>query len=203
MEKYAPKQPELIEEQKRLFKEAMQNVYNVFGPNSGRLYITPSETSKEKGGGWDKKFSIAALEIQASALWGQNPAKVQKIADQIQEHFLFFLLTNNAIQEAISKATGGSTPTKLRWTAFKAIVDPLINDVEIEPRFFSLAMRQKMYETNPICALCGNKIHALEDCAVDHITPYIRGGTTTPENGQLTHRSCNAIKHAKIPDLHP
>jgi len=29
-----------------------------------------------------------------------------------------------------------------------------------------------------------------------HIVPYSKGGKTTPDNGQLAHRGCNASKNA-------
>jgi hypothetical protein len=85
-------------------------VYTVFGQHSGRLYSVPP---RAPNGAWDSKFSIAALEIQASALLGQDPAKVQRLADQIREHFLFLLLTDRNIQESISVGTGGKCPDKV------------------------------------------------------------------------------------------
>jgi hypothetical protein len=179
-----------------MFRQTMQNIYIVFGPNSGRLYSIPSGSHD---GRWDKKFSIAALEIQASALMGQDPAKVQKVADQIHEHFLFLLLTEKAVQEAISQATGGSAPTKLRWSAFKSLIQPVLENVILEPRVFNFEVRRQLYDANPVCAICKNRIHLLEDSAVDHILPYSQGGKTIRENGQLSHRSCNAIKNASVP----
>jgi hypothetical protein len=187
MAKYAPRDPVAIEEQAELFRKTMQNVYTVFGPNSGRLYGIPAGS---RDGRWDKKFSIAALEIQASALLGRDPARVQKVADQMQE--------------AISQATGGSVPTKLRWSAFGKVIQPLLDDVIIEPRFFSFHMRKQLFDASPICAICKNSIHSIEDSTVDHITPYSKGGKTVRENAQISHRSCNAIKNATIPvDLLP
>ncbi len=124
---------------------------------------------------------------------------MQKVADQIKEHFLFLLLTDKAVQEAISQATGGSAPTKLRWSAFGKVIQPLLDGVTIEPRFFSFDMRKQLFDASPICAICENSIHSLEDSAVDHITPYSKGGKTVRENAQLSHRSCNAIKNATIP----
>lgn len=201
MERYAPTDPLAIQEQAELFRTTMQNVYAVFGRNSGRLYSIPA------GGGdgkWDTKFSIAALEIQASALLGKDPARVQNVADQIQEHYLFLLLTDRAVQEAISQATGGSVPTKLRWSALGKVIQPLLDGVVIEPRFFSEHFRRQLYAACPICGICKNSIHDIEDCAVDHIIPYSRGGKTIRENAQLSHRSCNAIKNATVPvDLAP
>jgi hypothetical protein len=196
MAKYAPRDATAIDEQAQIFRQTMQNVYNVFGPHSGRLY---SLTPRGRDGRWDTKFSIAALEIQASALLGQDPAKVQKVADQIQEHFLFLLLTDEAVRAAISQATGGSAATKLRWTAFKSVIEPLLNNVIIEPRFFSFQIRKNMYDDDPVCAICKNQIHSLEDSTVDHIIPYSKNGKTVLDNGQLSHRSCNAIKNATLP----
>jgi 5-methylcytosine-specific restriction endonuclease McrA len=196
MAKYAPRDPVAIGEQAELFRRTMQNVYTVFGANSGRLYSIPAGS---RDGRWDKKFSIAALEIQASALLGQDPARVQKVADQIQEHFLFLLLTDKSVQEAISQATGGSVPTKLRWSAFRKIIQPLLDDVTIEPRFFNFSMRKQLFEASPVCTICENSIHAFEDSTVDHITPYSKGGKTVRNNAQLSHRSCNAIKNASVP----
>ncbi|HEX4080085.1 MAG TPA: DUF262 domain-containing protein [Rhizomicrobium sp.] len=200
MAKYAPRDPQAIEEQARLFRQTMRNVYIVFGEHSGRLYTIPSDKSKRRDGRWDTKFSIAALEIQASALLDQDPARVQKVADQIQEHFLFMLLTDKAVQEAISQATGGRVPTKLRWTALRSVIQPLLDGVVIEPRFFSFQFRKELYDANPVCALCENMIHSLEDSTVDHITPYSKDGKTVRENSQLAHRSCNASKNATVPD---
>lgn len=96
MAKYAPHDAAAIVEQAGMFRQTMQNVYTVFGPNSGRLYNVPAGS---RDGRWDKKFSIAALEIQASALLGQDPAKVQKVADQIKEHYLLLLFTDKTVQD--------------------------------------------------------------------------------------------------------
>ena len=195
MANWAPRDAATINEQAQMFRQTMQNVYNVFGPHSGRLY----NLSGGRDGRWDTNFSIAALEIQASALLGEPPARVQRVADQIQEHFLFLLLTNESVRVAISQSTSTSAATKLRWSAFKAVIQPLLDSVVIEPRFFTFQIRKKMYDDGPICAICKNQIHSLDDATVDHIIPYSRNGKTILSNGQLSHRYCNAIKKAKLP----
>ena len=195
MENWAPKKAVAIKEQEQMFQQTMQNVHTVFGEHSGKLYsITPGS----RDGGWDKKFSIAALEIQASALLGQDSSRVQKVADQIQEHFIMLLLIDKDLQGAISQHTSGSSQTKLRWTKFKDIIQPLLDNVDIEPRFFDFGFRKQLYDENPICAICGNRIHSLEDSTVDHINPHSKGGKTVRENAQLSHRSCNASKNDKV-----
>ena len=195
MAKWAPHDPAAIDEQAQMFRQTMQNVSIVFGPNSGRLYNVPPGGP---AGRWDTKFSIAALEIQASALLRQDPAKVQQVSDQIREHFLFLLLTDKAMQDAISQHTSGGAATKLRWTKLKSVVQPLLDNVVKEPRFFSFQFRKDLYDKNPTCAICGNQIHLLEDSTVDHIDPYSKGGKTVLENAQLSHRYCNAMKNATV-----
>jgi hypothetical protein len=57
----------------------------------------------------------AAIEEQAQmfrqTMQSVYNVKVQKVADQIQEHFLFMLLTDEAVRAAISQATGGGMTT--------------------------------------------------------------------------------------------
>lgn len=42
--------------------------------------------------------------------------------------------------------------------------------------------------------ICGQKIHNIDDAAVDHIEQYWRGGQTIPDNARLTHRYCNVAR---------
>jgi hypothetical protein len=167
----------------------------VFGKNSARLYVVNPRT---KLGNWDTKFSVTALDIQASALINQHSMKVQRSAEQIKELFLFTWLTDTDIQTATTKATGSAVQTKTRGTRFRKLVEPIIGATEIEPRFFDLEFRKQLYEKSSVCQLCKNEINSLEDSTVDHIIPYSKGGKTIPSNGQLAHRGCNASKNADL-----
>jgi 5-methylcytosine-specific restriction endonuclease McrA len=150
-------------------------------------------------GKWEPKFSISALDIQASALMGQNSGKVQAAAEQIREMYVFYLLTQPQVRLAISRQPAGNAATRLRWTGFKAEVQKILDGIYVEPRFFTLEFRRQLFQKSPICELCHNQIHVFEDSTVDHKHPYSLGGKTTPENGQLAHRSCNARKSASVP----
>jgi hypothetical protein len=176
----------------------MQNIYAVFGEHSARLYEVNPRTNN---GDWDSKFSVTALDIQASALMNRPPAKVQMAAEQIRELFLFTMLTDVEVQDAISKRTGSTAQTKIRFTKFKTLVDPIIDGVLLEPRFFDLQFRKELWNKAHVCQLCKNEIHLFEDCTVDHIMPYSKNGKTSPENAQLAHRGCNARKNAQLPAI--
>jgi hypothetical protein len=196
MARYAPRETHELKAHASLFRQTMQNVYAVFGERSARLYEVNPRTNK---GSWETKFSVTALDIQASALMNRSPVKVQKSAEQIRELFLFTLLTDTEMRDSISKRTASSAQTRVRWTKFRQLVDPIIDGTIIEPRFFEYEFRRDLYEKSDICQLCKNEIHTLEDCTVDHITPYSKGGKTVPENAQLAHRGCNAKKNAQMP----
>lgn len=197
MGQYAPKDEAAIKAHTLLFKLTMQNVYAVFGNNSARLYEVNPRTNN---GDWDSKFSVTALDIQAAALMNKPPAKVQLAAEQIRELFLFTMLTDVEMQDAISRRTGSTVQTKIRFTKFKALVDAIVDGVLIEPRFFDLQFRKELWNKGHVCQLCKNEIHLFEDSTVDHIVPYSKNGKTVPANGQLAHRCCNARKNAQMPE---
>ena len=114
-----------------MFKQTMQNVYTVFGEQSGRLYSV-SEESSQDGGTWEKKFSISALDIQASALIGHSPAKVQSVAKSIFEAYKFYIATNPQVRTAISRRPAGTEATKTRWFGFKTIVQAILSSPDNE-----------------------------------------------------------------------
>jgi HNH endonuclease len=176
----------------------MQNVYAVFGKTSARLY---NLSSKSNDGEWDTKFSVAALDMQASALMKQPAAKVQAAAEQIRELFLFLLLTDPEIQTAISKQTSDTGSTNVRWNKFRSKVQEILDGTVVEPRFFSYHYRQQLFDGSNECKICHNQVHSFDDSTVDHINPYSNGGKTVPENAQLAHRSCNARKNDSSPTL--
>jgi hypothetical protein len=195
MGQYAPREPEDLKGHTALFRQTMQNIYAVFGEKAARLYEISPRTNR---GSWDMKFSVTAFDIQASALMNQPPAKVQKAAEQIRELFLFTMLTDVEMQDAISKRTASTSQTKIRWTKFHDLVAPIIDGTVVETRFFDFEFRKQMYEKSAVCQLCKNEIHAMDDSTVDHIIPYSKGGKTIASNAQLAHRGCNARKNAQL-----
>ena len=50
---------------------------------------------------------------------------------------------------------------------------------------------------NYICPLCGNKMDNLDECVIDHILPFSKGGLTIWENAQTVHKQCNLHKSNK------
>ena len=59
---------------------------------------------------------------------------------------------------------------------------------------------QLLWKQGKRCAICGKKIHNLDDLTVDHIIPLSKGGKNDIYNCQLAHRLCNSYKNDKLPD---
>jgi hypothetical protein len=66
-----------------------------------------------------------------------------------------------------------------------------------KPRCFTLKLKEELYNGDPTCAICGQKIQNIDDAAVDHIEQYWVGGKTIPENARLAHRYCNWARSRK------
>jgi hypothetical protein len=195
MGKYAPSDPQDLKTHATLFKHTVQNIYAVFGKEAARPYALNTDSNE---GTWDKKFSINVFDMQAAALMNRPTTKVQQASEQLRELFIFTILTDTELQDAISKHTGSTSQTKVRWSRFRELTDPIINGTVAEPRFYSYQFREGLWKKSHVCLLCKNEIHEFDDSTVDHILAWARGGKTTPSNGQLAHRSCNARKNAKL-----
>jgi len=126
MGKYSPNDKAQVAELGAMFRQTMQNVHTVFGENAGRLYSVDEGTSQEEGR-WEKKFSISALDIQASALIGHPLSKVQPVAKSISEAYKFYIATNPQVRTAISRRPAGTEATKTRWFGFKTIVQEILS----------------------------------------------------------------------------
>ncbi|MEH2463636.1 DUF262 domain-containing protein [Nostoc sp.] len=126
MDKYAPKEQAQVSQLGAVFRQTMQNVYTVFGKYAGRLYSV--DDSPQDAGKWEKEFSISALDIQASALIGCSPIKVQALAKSICEAYKFYLATNPQVRLAISRRPAGTEATKTRWFGFKTVVQEILNE---------------------------------------------------------------------------
>ncbi|MBD0261621.1 MAG: DUF262 domain-containing protein [Tolypothrix sp. Co-bin9] len=149
MGKYAPKEQAQVSELGAMFRQTMQNVYTVFGEYSGCLYSVDDGVSQEAGR-WEKRFSISALDIQASALIGYSPAKVQTVAKSICEAYKFYLATNPQVRNAISRRPAGMEATKTRWFGFKTVVQEILSNpatlgTENEPLFEAKALFRAGY----------------------------------------------------------
>ena len=61
-------------------------------------------------------------------------------------------------------------------------------------RFFEDNVKKQLFHSGYICSYCGNEILSPDDCEIDHVIPFSKGGSTDITNAQLLHRYCNKHK---------
>ena len=123
-------------------------------------------------------------------------------ADKIREGICDLKANDAEYRENVYVGTNAGRRVRGRITKVIEIITRCTGpDTVNEPRCFDTSIRQKLFAENPICAICGNRILSIEDCEVDHIIPFSLGGSTSIENAQLTHRTCNRGKSNYINDV--
>jgi len=60
-----------------------------------------------------------------------------------------------------------------------------------ERRLFNLAEKERLFEKDPTCSFCHQRIESVDDAEVDHKTRFADGGATSDANARITHRYCN------------
>lgn len=125
--------------------------------------------------------------------------QVMPYLDILREELLN-LQTHN--DEFINSITGSGTNNAAsvlkKFDIWGNTIKNILGTPRNEPRTFSYELKQKLFEQNPTCSICGNKIHNIDDSEVDHIDCFSKGGFTIPENARLTHRHCNRSRGTKL-----
>ena len=80
---------------------------------------------------------------------------------------------------------------RTRFDKWRQTLQQVVGSPRREPRCFTRKIKEELFEQDPTCALCGQRILDIDDAAIDHIEQYWLGGGTIPENARLTHRFCN------------
>lgn len=189
---------EEIKKLRQTFKETVSSVKSVFGEKAFRRFIRGN--SEDPNGKWEtRKINVGLFEIVMCGFAQYPKSQIISNGDAIREALISLMASDDEFIDSIS-GSGTHIPIKVR-ARFKKWTDALekiIGNTKKEQRLFSWQLKKELFEQNPVCAICKNKIMTIDDAALDHNFPYSKGGKTKPSNAQLTHRYCNLRKGAKI-----
>ena len=113
------------------------------------------------------------------------------------------LESNNSIMIKYYEVTVNSPDAELsrrfRHKVLKELIEPLLIKTD-KKRSFTETQKQFIWHMSKDkrCAICGKIVERYEDYEPDHIIPWSKGGLTTIENAQITHRDCNKRKSNKV-----
>lgn len=152
-------------------------------------------TPNDPNGRWEpKKFNTSLYDILMFSFAKQDKNKVYQNLDSIREGFINLMTSDEEFINSIEKSTSSVQAVTTRFDKFRLMLQSIIGVGQREPRCFSYELKKKLYDNNPTCTICKQKIQGVDDAAVDHIQQYWTGGKTIPENARLTHRYCNCAR---------
>ncbi len=178
------------EELRVAFKTAVTLVRSLLGQNAFRRFYRG--TDKTPDGRWEaKKFNASLYDILMWSFAGKDKNQVMANLDAIREALIALMTEDQSFIEAIELSTSAVRMVQTRFDTWRQALDAILATSAKQPRTFSRALKQELYDANPTCALCQQFIADLDDAAVDHVEQYWLGGKTIPENARLAHRYCN------------
>ncbi len=187
---------EKLDEYRKAFEKCMRGCLTVFGYNSFRLKSDIAKPGRYSYGEWSAKPNAAIFQVIATSFAKYDFGQITQKADAIYEGYLDLINSDSVWVDRIRRATGESTRLKYTFETWNARLDEIMSysQAQDSKRGFSMNLKKEMFEADPTCAICGNKIVLIDDSALDHDTSYWIGGKTVPENAKLCHRICNMKK---------
>jgi hypothetical protein len=172
------------------FKNSVQIVYSLFDENAFKRFYKGN--AENPNGRWEKqKFNASLYDILMFSFAREDKNKVYQHLDEIREAFIYLMTSDQEFIDSIELSTSSLPSVSTRFDKWRIILKDIIGVQQKEERCFSRKLKEKLFQANNSCSICGNKIENIDDSAVDHIIQYWQGGKTIPDNARLTHRYCN------------
>lgn len=172
------------------FKNSMAIIKSLLGTNAFRRFYIGDKNNPN--GYWEpQKFNASLYDILTYTFAREDKNKVYQNLDSIREALIYLMTNDEEFIEAIERSTSSSQSVTKRFDKWRMALQSIIGIGQKEHRCFSMKLKQELYEQDPTCSICGQRIQFIDDAAIDHIEQYWLGGRTIPENARLTHRYCN------------
>lgn len=183
-----------LKKMREAFKRAVLNTRSLFGDHAFRRFYMGTEDSKE--GYWDKKiFNVSLFEMTMDSMARIDSNVLMRHLDELREGLITLMSTDQEFMLSISRASADRAQVVYRFKKWDDVVDSIIKDDKAAIRCFPYELKKRLFDANPVCAICGQQITCIDDAAVDHIEQYWTGGKTDPENARLAHRYCNCARN--------
>lgn len=196
MEKYQDISESEAAELKNAFKNTVMIIRSLLGDHAFKRFYKGDD--KDPNGHWEpKKFNASLYDILMYSFAKEDKNKVYQQLDSIREALIHLMTSDQEFIDSIELSTSSTQAVTKRFDKWRLALQDIIGISQKEPRCFSLKLKQELYNDDPTCVLCEQKIQNIDDTAIDHIKQYWTGGKTIPENARLTHRYCNWARPRK------
>jgi hypothetical protein len=182
------------DEYKKRFRKSVDLCLTVFGENSFRRF-NPGKSETDCNGSWvASRINMALFDVQMCGFVMYEQNRINGHYDEIREAMLELMCNDKEFIDAIELKTSGREQMNTRFKKWLDTLDVITKGSLPSSRVFPYSVKKQLFDEDPTCKLCGNRIMAIEDAEVDHKDPYSKGGPTTPNNAQIAHRYCNRHK---------
>lgn len=193
MRKYRTISKEDADALRRAFKNAVQVVKSLFGDKAFKRFNRG--TAANRDGAWEgNRFNASLYDVLMGVFATRDKNQVYAALDSLREGLIDLMTSNQDFIDSILLGTSTVQRVVKRFDLTRMLVDDVLQNHPQQPRCFSLALKKDLFDRDPTCAICGQRIQQIDDAAVDHIEQYWRGGQTIPENARLAHRYCNMAR---------
>lgn len=190
MEKYQYLSEDDQEAVRQAFKKSCQLVFSLLGEHAFKRFYRG--TGDDANGRWEpKKINSSLYDVLMFGFTLYEKPQIFAKLDAIREALIDLMANNDEFIRAIELSTSSKQAVEVRFDLWRSTLKTVMGISSLEPRCFSLALKNKLYDKDPTCAICQQHISAIDDSAVDHIEQYWQGGKTIDENARLTHKYCN------------
>jgi len=175
------------------FKKSVEIIKDIFGDKAFKIF---NYHEKIKEYSFDSKKLNQGLYLTLMlGFINYEKNQIQGYYDLIREELLN-LQTHNSefLDSLIGSGTNKKENIMKKIDIWETTLKKIMGYPKKEPRAFSRELKEKLFNENSTCKLCGQRINNVDDSEVDHIKCYWEGNKTIPENAQLTHRYCNRKK---------
>jgi hypothetical protein len=197
VKKYQNPAQEQCDKLRAAFKNSVTLIRSLFGKNAFKRYYRGEDASSPDGRWEPKKFNASLFDILMWSMARADRNQVMARLDTIVEALIMLMTHDQEFIDAIELSTSSTKAVTTRFDRWRMSLEKIFAANPKQPRCFSRALKQSLYDTNAACKLCGQHIADLDDAAVDHVEMYWLGGRTIPENARLTHRYCNWARSKK------
>ncbi len=178
------------------FKKTISIIKSLLDNHAFKRYNRGNKSSPD--GKWEpKKFNASLYDILMDSFAREDKNKIYRNLDSIREALIDLMTNEEEFIESIEISTSSIQAVKKRFDKWRLRLQEIIGSEKKEPRCFSTKLKEELYQKDPTCKICNQKIQNVDDAAIDHIEQYWLGGKTIPENARLTHRYCNWARSRK------
>ena len=190
MEKYRSISEKEAQNLRIAFKNSISIIKSLLSENAFKRFHKGNERNPD--GYWEKKqFNASLYDILMDRFARLDKNTVYQHLDSIREAYIDLMTNDQDFIDSIELSTSSTQAIQTRFKKWNTAIDNIFKVTQREQRCFSLHLKEQLFNTNPSCAICSQRIINIDDSAVDHIEQYWTGGKTIPENARLTHKYCN------------